>query len=194
MTLIEKVCNFSFAGRECLLNFIGKNMKVAMIRVPTIVDESASTAPICPPIGLSYLKSIVNAFTKDIQVIDSVGNKPEFRTVESEGRYYHLLGQKSEEIVNLLLSDTDIILISVMFSQDWPYSKEVIRGIKKKCPKSLIVAGGEHITALPKYSLESAPEIDICVLGEGEKLSITYWIILKIIKLSQKIYLAHIVI
>ena len=144
-------------------------MKVAIIRVPTAVDESASTAPICPPIGLAYLKSIVNTFTKDIQVIDSIGNKPEFRTVDSEGQSYYLLGQTAEEIVNSLVSDTDIILISVMFSQDWPYSKEVIRGIKNKCPKAIIVAGGEHITALPKYSLESAPNIDICVLGEGEK-------------------------
>ena len=143
-------------------------MKIAMIRVPTIIDKSASTAPICPPIGLAYLKSIVNVFTDDTQVIDSVGNKPEFNTVVFEGHFYRLLGQTAEEIVNSLASDTDIIMISVMFSQDWPYSKEIIRGIKNKCPKAVIIAGGEHITALPKYSLESAPEIDICVLGSFE--------------------------
>jgi hypothetical protein len=49
-------------------------MKVPLIRIPTIIDFSASTAPVSPPIGLAYLKRIVSDFTKKIQVIDSVGN------------------------------------------------------------------------------------------------------------------------
>jgi anaerobic magnesium-protoporphyrin IX monomethyl ester cyclase len=55
-----------------------------------------------------------------------------------------------------------------MFSQDWDYAKKVLIEIRLKSPKSIIIAGGEHITALPKYCMESALEIDVCVLGKGE--------------------------
>ena len=144
-------------------------MKVSLVRVPTIIDVSASTAPICPPIGLAYIKSIVNQFTNDIYVIDSVGNYTETRSFDVEGQSFTLLGQTTEEIANLLLEDTDIVMISCMFSQDWNYAKKVIKDVRSKCPETLIIAGGEHITALPEYSMESSPEIDICVLGEGER-------------------------
>jgi anaerobic magnesium-protoporphyrin IX monomethyl ester cyclase len=144
-------------------------MKVSLVRIPTIIDVSASTAPVCPPIGLAYLKAIVKLFTNDIQVIDSVGNFPKTRTVLSGEISVTLLGQTKEEIANLLSKNIDIILVSCMFSQDWDYAKQVLREIRLKCPESLIIAGGEHITALPVYSMESAPEIDACVLGEGER-------------------------
>ena len=144
-------------------------MKVSLIRIPTIIDFSASTAPVCPPIGLAYLKNIVSVFTNEIQVIDSVGNFPKIRAINDEEFPITLLGQTKEKIVNLLTKDTEIILVSCMFSQDWYYAKQVFKEIRLKCPESLIVAGGEHITALPEYSMETAPEIDVCVLGEGER-------------------------
>ena len=144
-------------------------IKVSLVRIPTIIDVSASTAPICPPIGLAYIKSIVNQFTNDIQVIDSVGNYTDTRSFDVGGRSVTLLGQTTGEIASLLFEDSDIVMISCMFSQDWNYAKNVIKDVRLKCPETLIIAGGEHITALPEYSMESAPEIDICVLGEGER-------------------------
>ena len=144
-------------------------MNVTLLRIPTIIDASASTAPTCPPIGLAYVKSVVKKFTENITVVDSVGNYPHTRTVRSDQNSIKLLGQTTEEITNLLPENTDIILVSCMFSQDWIYGMEIIKSAKLKCPQALIVAGGEHITALPEYSMTSAPEIDVCVLGEGEK-------------------------
>jgi len=143
-------------------------MKVSLIRIPTIIDVSASSAAVCPPIGLAYLKKIVSNFTNEIQVIDSVGNFPKIRTVHDGEFSITLLGQTKEKIASLLAKDTEIILVSCMFSQDWDYAKKVLKEIRLKCPKSIIIAGGEHITGLPKYSMESAQEIDVCVLGEGE--------------------------
>ena len=32
-----------------------------------------------------------------------------------------------------------------------------------------IVAGGEHITATAAFTLDSTPEVDVCVMGEGEE-------------------------
>ena len=145
-------------------------MKVSLIRIPTIIDFSASTAPVTPPIGLAYLKGIVSDFTNEIQVIDSVGNFPQIRTINDEEFPITLLGQTKDQIASLLDKNTEIILVSCMFSQDWDYAKKIFKEIRLKCPKSMIIAGGEHITALPKYSMETAPEIDVCVLGEGETI------------------------
>ena len=86
-------------------------MKVSLVRVPTIIDVSASTAPICPPIGLAYIKSIVNQFTNDIQVIDSVGNYTDTRSFDIGGRSFTLLGQTTSEIASLLFKDSDIVMM-----------------------------------------------------------------------------------
>jgi anaerobic magnesium-protoporphyrin IX monomethyl ester cyclase len=144
-------------------------MNISLIRVPTIIDSTASTAPICPPIGMAYLNTVVKKFTNDVLIIDSIGNHPVVREITNEDGYnFKLLGQTSEEIVSELKDDVEMILISIMFSQDWVYSRKLLTMIRKKCPNSLIVAGGEHITAVPEFSLNASPEIDICVLGEGE--------------------------
>ena len=102
-------------------------MNVTLLRIPTIIDASASTAPVCPPIGLAYVKSVVKKFTENITVVDSVGNYPHTRTVRSDQNSIKLLGQTTEEITDLLPENTDIILVSCMFSQDWIYGMEIIR-------------------------------------------------------------------
>jgi len=145
-------------------------MKVSLVRIPTIIDAFASTAPICPPIGLAYLKRVVSAFAKEIQIIDSVGNFPKIRSIVSEGYSCKLIGQTKDEIIDLLWSDADIVLVSCMFSHDWKYACSILKGIRTKCSQALVIAGGEHITAVPEYSMKSSAEIDVCVLGGGESI------------------------
>ena len=144
-------------------------MKVALVRVPTTIDASASTAPICPPIGMAYLHTICLKFTTDITIIDSIGNYPGTRAVHGDHHDFQLLGQNKEEIVQEIGPDTDLVLVSIMFSQDWPYTRELVAEIRNRCPGAKIVAGGEHVTAVPEFSLRSSPEIDLIVMGEGEE-------------------------
>jgi radical SAM superfamily enzyme YgiQ (UPF0313 family) len=117
---------------------------------------------------LAYLKAVVNHYTKKITVVDSIGNCPRSRPIKFQGNDCFLLGETADEIVNQLDPETDIVLVSCMFSQDWLYAVTVIRKLKERCPHSFIVVGGEHVTAAPEYCLDTAPEIDLCVLGEGE--------------------------
>ena len=56
-----------------------------------------------------------------------------------------------------------------MFSHEWNYNRECIKKIKKEFPNALIIAGGEHVTALPEYVLRDCKEIDYISLGEGEE-------------------------
>ena len=144
-------------------------MKVCLVRVPTIIDASASTAPICPPIGLAYLKAVAARYASELEVIDSIGNLPEVRQIECDAYgSFKLLGQTDEEIAAQASDDADVVLISIMFSQDWPYAMRCLTALKQKLPNAYFIGGGEHITAFSEYSLQQAAELDICVLGEGE--------------------------
>ena len=55
-----------------------------------------------------------------------------------------------------------------MLSQDWIFIREIIKKVRELAPESLPLAGGEHITAIPEYCLEDCPELDLCIVGEGE--------------------------
>ena len=59
-----------------------------------------------------------------------------------------------------------------MFSQEWPFVRSIIKTIKKVYPNVFLVCGGEHITACPEFCMKECPEIDVCVVGEGEETSI----------------------
>ena len=66
-----------------------------------------------------------------------------------------------------------ILGISLMFSQDWIFHREMIKEICKKFSTAVIVVGGEHVTALPEFVLRTCPEIDFAVTGEGELTFLT---------------------
>ena len=83
------------------------------------------------------------------------------------------LGLSIKEILqHLAFKEFNVLFVSLMFSHDWPMTKSFIKTIKKIYPEVTMVCGGEHISACPKFSMEDCPEIDICVLGEGEETSI----------------------
>jgi radical SAM superfamily enzyme YgiQ (UPF0313 family) len=45
----------------------------------------------------------------------------------------------------------------------------LIEAIRRRFPDALIVAGGEHVSALACESLRMCPALDVCVMGEGEE-------------------------
>jgi len=45
---------------------------------------------------------------------------------------------------------------------------KIARAVKEKSPKTRILAGGPHVTALPEETFRRFPEFDFGILGEGE--------------------------
>jgi radical SAM superfamily enzyme YgiQ (UPF0313 family) len=74
-----------------------------------------------------------------------------------------------EEIVEQIEPGTRVIGVSAMFSHEWTHHRTMIEAIKRRHPDAVVVAGGEHCTALPDYCLRDAPAIDYVALGEGEE-------------------------
>jgi radical SAM superfamily enzyme YgiQ (UPF0313 family) len=56
-----------------------------------------------------------------------------------------------------------------MFSVEWLVVRRLIEAIRRAFPRTLLVVGGEHVTACPDYTLTDCPAIDVGVLGEGEE-------------------------
>jgi radical SAM superfamily enzyme YgiQ (UPF0313 family) len=140
--------------------------RVVIIRPAMISSTGTWSNPITPPLGLAYLAAMLESAGHLVSVVDGIGeNVHQF--IEEDG--YLFQGLTIAETVERIPSDAEMIGVSCMFSQDWPFCRELIRAIRRRFPDTPIIAGGEHITALPEYSLRDCPDLDICVLGEGEE-------------------------
>src|SRR5688572_2977952 len=140
--------------------------KLCLIRPAILELRYQATTLTCPPIGLAYLAAAARAAGHDVTVIDAVGEAPTKSTLLEDDRL-SVRGLTADEIVERVPADTDVLGVSCMFSQDWPYVKRVLRALRARFPRTLIVVGGEHVTALPEVVLEEV--VDYCVVGEGEE-------------------------
>ena len=143
--------------------------KVCLVRPPAITSIYATDGnDAVAPIGLAYLAAALKAVGHDVQGVDAVGEAVDRYSVLPESKRCLLHGLPNPETVALIDPETQVIGVSSMFSTEWMAAKSLIEAIRERFPDALIVAGGEHITACPEYSLRACPAIDVAVLGEGE--------------------------
>jgi anaerobic magnesium-protoporphyrin IX monomethyl ester cyclase len=145
-------------------------MFVTLIRSPELVTDR-SNALTTPPVGIAYLGGFLRKHGIDVQLIDALGEglnlyNSLLEFPDRAGFYLH--GLSLDQVVDKIDSKAKIIGVSCMFSQDWPLNRELIRKIRKKFPNSIIIAGGEHISAVPAFVMNNCPELDYCLCGEGE--------------------------
>lgn len=139
---------------------------VTLIRPAMVSSTGTWSSPVTPPLGLAYLAAMLREAGHDVEIIDAIAENID-QFMEEDG--YIFQGLTIEETVARINPKTEMIGLSCMFSQDWPVMRALANAIKNRFPAVPLVAGGEHITALPEFSLENAPSIDVCVLGEGEE-------------------------
>jgi radical SAM superfamily enzyme YgiQ (UPF0313 family) len=141
---------------------------VTILRPPLLVPNWSDSGPLTPPIGPAYLAASLRAAGHTPRIVDGLGENP-FQITQLFDDKVMAIGLRSEEIVERIQPDTDLIGVSCMFSQDWPEIRRMIQLVRRRFPGVPIVAGGEHITATAAFTLESTPEVDVCVIGEGEE-------------------------
>ena len=143
-------------------------MQICLIRPATITTATAVGEDAAPPIGLAYVAAALRVEGHDVQIVDALG--------EALDRYHRIAdlptglrhGLTDDEVLKRVPLTTQIIGVSAMFSLEWPFTRDLVSKLRQLLPHAFFVGGGEHITALPEYSLQDCPALDYCVLGEGE--------------------------
>ena len=138
-----------------------------LIRPPSVSSKYDLSVSLPPPIGIAYLSSAIKTADYEVTVVDAIGEAPD-KTYPGENNLIYC-GLTIDECANKIPKNSDVIGISVMFSLHWPTVKRLIRLIRFHFPKSLIIIGGEHATAMAEYSLVDCPQLDLSVIGEGEE-------------------------
>ncbi|NOT02243.1 MAG: B12-binding domain-containing radical SAM protein [Phycisphaerales bacterium] len=141
---------------------------VTLIRPPLLVPKWSDSGPITPPIGPAYLAAGLQRAGHAVRIIDAVGEAP-FQVTRLFNDRMLGVGLTNEQIAERVDPTSDMVGVSCMFSQDWPELRRIIERVRQRLPRVPIVAGGEHITAVREFTLQSCPEVDYCVLGEGEE-------------------------
>ena len=130
--------------------------------------DSFTTQSGVPPIGMAYIAGYLKSKGHQVKVIDSIG--------EDLGNIFKMdkldlvvNGLSFEEIINRIPNTTELIGLSIMFSNEWPVCRILIQRIREKFPNIPIVCGGEAATADSQYIMRTTPELNFLVEGEGEE-------------------------
>ena len=162
-------------------------MKILLIQPP--VQDFYDTDIRLQPLGLCYLKAVLNQKLPEVEVVvrdfhkgcgrKTIALPPALHYLKdyykhgnespfsSFNQYFHF-GASFEQIANEVSRESpDIVGISSLFT---PYYREVLqcaRAIKKKNPVKILLGGG-HPTSCPELMLEDE-NVDYVVIGEGER-------------------------
>lgn len=121
-----------------------------------------------PPLTLALLAGTLKKHRYEVTCIDATGEKlGEFHDFGKSGLLAQ--GLTIQEVVDRIPAHTNVIGLSCMFANEWVYSRMLLAEVRKKFPKTPVLAGGEHISADYTYILNQHPGIDVCVRGEGEE-------------------------
>ena len=145
-----------------------KRARVCLIRPPSVVARFGLTLNATPPISLAYLAGSLAAAGHEAQLIDAVGEALD-RVTPGFRDDVLVNGLGVADIVARVDPRTELIGISCLFSHEWPVIRELVAALATRFPGVPVVCGGEHATAAPEFSLETAPALAACALGEGEE-------------------------
>lgn len=140
---------------------------ITLIKPPIIFSKNSYSTPLTMPLGLAYVAAVLEKAHYRVKIIDCPGRSVDRISLTPDGRF-KVQGMEEEESIKLINPETDIIGVSIMFSQEWPHVRDYINRIRRAFPHAKIVVGGEHPTAMPEYTLRDCPAIDFLVTGEGE--------------------------
>ena len=160
---MESVPSIGPVGRPC-----PPKLRVTLVRGPLVSTVHAANNEATPAIGLAYVAAYARQHGHVVTIVDAIG--------EGLNRYWPVAGHPGyicqglpfDEVIERIPPASDVIGFSGMFSGEWPIQRVLINAARERFPDALFVAGGEHVTALPEYSLRDCAALDVCVRGEGE--------------------------
>ncbi len=141
---------------------------VALVRGPILSTYAAFNNEATPAIGLAFIAGYLKKRGYEPVIVDAVGEGLNVIWHPEGIDGYQCQGITIEQTVAMIPGNARVIGFSTMFSGEWPIHRRLIEAVRARFPDAFLVAGGEHATALPEYSLRDCPALDAIALGEGE--------------------------
>jgi len=127
-------------------------MHVLLINPPAWTISGKRVELVRLPLGLLYLAAVLEESGHTVRVIDT-----------------QALCYGQVEIKHLLTSQRPEVIGVTSTTYSYPALKKTVRIAREVLPDSKVVIGGVHVTADPNSCLLENPQVDVAVLGEGEK-------------------------
>jgi len=143
-----------------------RKSKILIVRPQNLVPAFNLISIKTPPIGAAYIASSLRGAGYTVSLLDALGENIDNHF--KWGKDCLVFGLNFEDYISYIPDDIDVIAFSLGFSFEWPLYREVINLTKKSHPNAFIIAGGEHATAAPEFTLRETG-IHACILGEGEE-------------------------
>jgi anaerobic magnesium-protoporphyrin IX monomethyl ester cyclase len=140
---------------------------VTLIAPPLYFSKNSYSTPLTLPLGLAYLAAVLEKAHYRVKIVDCPGSDAN-NIYLTPNRRFKVQGLDEQRSIEVIDRETDIIGVSIMFSQEWPQVRDYINRIRRAFPYVKIIVGGEHPTAMSEYTLRDCPAIDYLVRGEGE--------------------------
>lgn len=145
-------------------------MKALLINPHVLIPKSLTVMHrASPPLGLAYIAGILENEKWEVSVYDCIAENPHHYFPFEGSEDFSVQGAEFDKIFEHLDTHYDLIGVSVMFTNNWLANRHLLNLLKQHYPDSLVVAGGEHVTAIPEFCLQDCLGLDIIVTGEGEE-------------------------
>ncbi len=133
-----------------------------------MAKDSTMFAEGIPPLGLAYIAGALEKEGYPYHVVDMLGEGlDKHYSIEEFNSIY--TGLTVDELISRIHPETSVLAFSVMFTNEWLVHEKIIRKVRDRFPNLKIILGGEHATAAWESILTRNPDLDFCILGEGEE-------------------------
>ncbi len=141
-------------------------MKVLLINPPQTFYPGSDPPAGNLPLGPMYIAAVLDKAGYSVEILDAFMTGSSFRKIGDT----IIVGMQHEEIrEEIRRRKPDIVGIANPFTCQVEHTIKVGDIVKEVDPSILTVVGGPHVTVVPVGFLEEAKNIDIAVVGEGEK-------------------------
>lgn len=144
--------------------------RVLLLSLPTVIgigeDDSQSFEGHSFHLGVAYMAAMLRNSGLEVGILDSYA-EDRFHVRASTDPEWRELGLSNEKIIEHIDAfEPDLIGITIPFSCQHYVALTITRIIKEKFPNTILVAGGNHVSAVPGEIDRTV--FDYLVLGEGE--------------------------
>lgn len=143
--------------------------KILLMSLPAVIKEGDSYLDDGHSfhLGLAYIGGILRNRGYSVRILDCFAEKPDQHRSSGQESEWLELGLTNDEIIGFIASySPDLIGMSIPFSCQHYIGHAIARIIKQSFPAVPIVAGGNHVSAVPEKIDSSC--FDYRIVGEGE--------------------------